>query len=70
MHDLGAGLNSERWTVFKPRSSVASKRFPLSNVRSARFSLCAGFFVQASPAGRGSLKKNLRIRRFGCPRER
>jgi small subunit ribosomal protein S12 len=27
MHDLGAGPNSERWAVFDPRSSVASKRF-------------------------------------------
>jgi hypothetical protein len=29
MHDLGAGPNSERCKVVDPRSSVASKRFPL-----------------------------------------
>jgi hypothetical protein len=37
MHDLGAGPNSERWAVFDPRSSVASKRYPLSNEWLARF---------------------------------
>jgi hypothetical protein len=58
---------ADRWLL---RSSVASKRFPLSNVRSARFSLCAGFFVQGGPGGEGIPEEEFAEPSFRFPRER
>jgi hypothetical protein len=51
MHDLGTG-----WAAIadrsQSRSSVASKRFPLSNERLARFRFARDFFRATRPMGR------------------
>src|SRR5579871_406709 len=54
MHDLGVRLGSSRCQADGPRSSVASKRFPLSDERLARFRFARIVFrgTRASPAGR------------------
>ncbi len=62
MHDLGSGPNSETLIGSTSRSSVASKRFPLSDEWLARFRFAWMFFAQGEPNGTASSEKNLRSR--------
>jgi hypothetical protein len=59
MRDLGVLLNSASWSV-KLRSSVASKRFPLSDEWLARFRFARMFRVE---------RQEFAEPMFGFPRE-
>src|SRR5581483_2033258 len=71
MHDLGGGLGSSRCQSDGPRSSVASKRFPLSDEWLARFRFARIVFrgTRASPAGAGTPEDRILRNREAVSRE-
>jgi hypothetical protein len=66
MHDLGAGPNSERWAVFDPRSSVASKRFRSAMGGWRAFVLRERLFARGGRTGTEFPNRILRKPLFGC----
>jgi hypothetical protein len=60
MHDLGLRLGGFGRPMRNSRSSVASKRFPLSDEWLARFRFAWMFFTPSGPNGTASSEKNLR----------